>query len=292
MAPVSLNRLRNLLVAYTASVVVGMGGVRCNSSYASPLELTDAWRPLVSGILVKEITLNPNALFPSRIVFARIDPDQVRVKVLRASEFGFSRLSAHDVAVQSNAHLVINANFFDEHGAPLGLVLSNGTMHHPIHRGGRTLTGVFQELHRGFAIVHRDSFSPHGVVEAVQAGPRLLAGGAPVEGVKDSLSTRRSGICINKEGAIIIFCVSSGLFSFSIQSLQDLLLSESLNCVDALNLDGGSSSQLYARTTLESGAASETVSVEGTDRVPVFIGFFASQLREEEAQAAELQPPP
>jgi hypothetical protein len=59
-------------------------------------------------------------------------------------------------------------------------------------------------------------------------------------------------------------------------SLQELLASPTIGCTEALNLDGGGSAQIFARSSLttHNSTATQEVIVEGIDRVPVFLGFF------------------
>lgn len=257
---------------------------------ATPFPLTDAWQSLSKRIAVREIIVHPEALFPSRIVFARLsgatEPyskasateqlSRPRLRVLTAQEFGYPVLSAKEIAGHAGASLTINANFFDEKDSPLGAIVAGGILKRRPHRSGRALSGIFQIDKQGPHILHRDTFSPLGVIEAIQAGPRLITSGSPTPGVRDSFSTRRAGICLNKEGEIIVFCVSSGLFTLTMPSLQELLASPTIGCTEALNLDGGGSAQIFARSSLttQNSTATQEVIVEGIDRVPVFLGFF------------------
>lgn len=268
------------------SIICSLSGpaLAAPSPLTEPFPLSEQWQSLSPGIEVKEVVVHPEALFPSRILFARLATARTRMRVLSASDFGYKQLSAREVAIHSGASLTINANFFDDKGDPLGVVVSQGTLKHRAHRSGRTLSGVFLLGDRGFRIIHRDSFTPDGVLEAVQAGPRLAMEGAAAPGVRDTFSTRRAGVCLTATGDIIVFCVSSGLFTLAMPSLQTLLVSPAIGCIDALNLDGGGSAQLFARgsriaTVTNPGNASvPEVSVEGIDRVPVFLGFFESEL--------------
>jgi|GEM_PF-1662305 len=261
-----------------------------SNANATPFNLTDAWQSLSPRVAVREIIVHPEALFPSRIVFARLSdatepypnssptekPLRPRLRVLTAQEFGYPVLSAREIAGHAGASLTINANFFDEKASPLGAIVAGGILKRKAHRSGRALSGIFQIDSRGPNILHRDTFSPLGVMEAVQAGPRLIDNGSPTPGVRDSFSTRRAGICINKEGEIIVFCVSSGLFTLTMPSLQELLASPTIGCTEALNLDGGGSAQIFARSPVstQSSTPTQEVIVEGIDRVPVFLGFF------------------
>lgn len=271
-----------------------------SATYASPpesssLTLKESWQVLSPRIAVRELVINPEALFPSRILFARLtdassaaahpspasQPPRPRLRVLTAAEFGYPLLTAREIAGHSGASLAINANFFDENGAPLGVIVSGGKLQHQAHRAGRTLSGIFQMTPKGPQIVHRDAFSPSGILEAIQAGPRLIDKSAPIPGVRDTFTTRRAGICITSSGDIIVYCVSSALVTLTVPALQELLASSQIGCTEALNLDGGGSAQLYARGAQTPGVSEadatrppREVSVDGIDRVPVFLGFF------------------
>jgi exopolysaccharide biosynthesis protein len=99
--------------------------------------------------------------------------------------------------------------------------------------------------------------------------------------VRDTFTTRRAGICLTSTGDILVYCVSSALVSMTMPALQELLTSSTVGCTEALNLDGGGSAQLYARGAQTPGLSEadatrppREVSVDGIDRVPVFLGFF------------------
>lgn len=262
---------------------------------ATAFTLSESWQSLSPRVAVREMIINPEALFPSRIVFARLadatsvvplppsspQPPRSRLRVLTAAEFGYPLLTAREIAGHSGASLAINANFFDEKGYPLGAIVAGGKLRHQAHRSGRTLSGVFQLTPKGPQIVHRDAFSPSGILEAIQAGPRLIDKGSPIPGVRDTFTTRRAGICLTSSGDIVMYCVSSALVTLTVPALQELLASSEIGCTEALNLDGGGSAQLYARGAQTPGVSEDDatrppreVSVDGIDRVPVFLGFF------------------
>jgi len=170
----------------------------------------------------------------------------------------------------------INANFFDEQGKALGLVMSRGIIHQRIHKGGGLLTGILFVTPKNIGIAHRESFLPEGVVEAVQAGPRLVSKGAVVAGLKESSrSSNLSGICIDAAQRIVIFRVTSGVFGGSLHQLQSVLVNRGIGCVEALNFDGGGSSSMYISGEIQghAGAVREE-NFPGTDEVPVAIGLF------------------
>lgn len=235
----------------------------------------DGWQPAGDDLEIREIAAGGASFFPAKLVFVRSSLSRLSIGVVRAADYGHLRADVKTLVKLSKAVAAVNANFFDERGNPLGLVVSRAIIHRKLHRGGKTLTGIFQAGRNGVKIVGRDQFSPNFVVEAVQAGPRLLLGGMRAPGMNDTSYSRRAGVCIDRAGRVNLFCVSSGLLGITIFQLQDALLSAGIDCVDALNFDGGGSAQLYFAGTAPGGA--REILIEGSDQVPVVIGLFPKE---------------
>jgi uncharacterized protein YigE (DUF2233 family) len=77
---------------------------------------------------------------------------------------------------------------------------------------------------------------------AIQSGPRLLIKGA-IPSLKPGVADR-SALGITKDGKVIILVSTNA--AMTTHELAQLLKKPPLSCTDAINLDGGSSSQLYA----------------------------------------------
>jgi exopolysaccharide biosynthesis protein len=180
---------------------------------------------------------------------------------------------------RSKAVACINANFFDEQHKPLGLVVSQGKMLSKMHRGGSTLTGIFQLDRSGIQILNRDNASPEKMVEAVQAGPRLISDYKPISWRGgNSNATRRSGVCIDKKNRFIMYVVASGVLGISPEELQKILSSPEVACKDALNLDGGGSSQMYFSGKVRGAPVDlKSIFVEGSDHIPVALALFQTE---------------
>jgi len=214
--------------------------------------------------------------FSSSVILVRSALERYRVAVLRAAEFGWQRASVKSLALAGGAAVCINANFFNETGAPLGLVISRGVLQHKLHRGGNTLTGIFQVTRNGMAIINRSSYEGPFALEAVQAGPRLLSQGIPIHGLTDTRTTRRAGICIDQKQRLLFFITSSNLGGLSIQDLQILLTHPEVGCQEALNLDGGGSAQLYISSTAPGTAVgAKEIFISGHHNVPVALALLS-----------------
>jgi len=220
------------------------------------------FKVLKPGFESRELKLQ-TGLFTSELVVVRINTKLWRIKVFKGPE----SKTAQEVCQETNSAAAINANFFGTNLQPLGLIISNSTLLHPLQLGGHTLTGIYVNNPEMNKIIHRDKFqSSDDFVEAVQAGPRLIADGQPISIPEDS-STRRSAIAIDGNGRILLFASKDRFPGLSLKEFQQILLDKDLDIKDALNLDGGGSSQLYVSYS----KLGQEISVSGGDRVPVFL---------------------
>ena len=244
---------------------------------SEPLIPQLTWQPLGKNLDVGRAKVTRGILFTSEIVLLRTTLSDYRIAVIRATDFGMTRASAKTLCQKARALACINASFFDETGKPLGLVVTRGMTLQNIHRGGKTLTGIFQISRQAPAILSRSDFLPESVVEAVQAGPRLLSNGEKIPGLKeDSTPTRRTGVCIDSTQRVVFYLLDTGFFGLSLEDLRDVLLSESVKCHDALNLDGGGSAQLFIDSQIvKNSSPNPAIFIEGTDEVPLVLGLFA-----------------
>lgn len=224
------------------------------------------WKSLAPDLEVTEFGSSSPGLFSSQLLFVRTGLRDFVLSVGMAREFGMGRATAKVLAEKAGGAVAVNANFFDLDRKPLGLVINRGLTRNPLHKGGRVLTGIFELNSKGPTVRSRDGYDSSSAIEAIQAGPRLLAKGQKIEGLSDrDVATRRSGVCIDKQGRLLLFCSASNLGGITLLELQSLLLNPHIGCVDALNLDGGGSAQMYLKV-------SETnYYLPGTDEVPVVL---------------------
>jgi len=265
---------RNILVLIC---VCGTASQSFAPALAQPLPVhsVSSWRKLADDLERAEVGLAPGSPLGGQLVFLRTALQRYRVGVIRAAQFGWQRAGVKSLCRAARAVICINANFFDETGEPLGLIVSRGTEYRKIHRGGHTLTGIFQVTRLEPKIINRADYSPDKVVEAVQAGPRLLSNGVRIPGLRDTRSSRRAGLCIGREGHLLFFCSATTLSSLSVEDLQTILLAEPMKCLDALNLDGGGSAQLYVSAELPGAPKDlQELHLPGGNEVPVALGLF------------------
>ena len=114
------------------------------------------------------------------------------------------------------------------------------------------------------SIVHTSDWKPTaGVRQAFQVGPRLLVDGAPLTLKRQS--ARRTALCVQSDGRIEVLVAGTAVWA---DDLAAFFAAE--GCTDALNLDGGTSTQLYFR---RSGIVIEE---PGGVSVPVAVGRFVA----------------
>lgn len=234
------------------------------------------WTKASNGLEYRKIILSGSAGLDKEIVAVRISSGKQGVKVLRAQDFGKRTMNARDICTAAGALLCINSSFFDEKSNPLGLLISSGITFQKPHQGGETLTGVFAATRKSFVILGRDESNTGLLIEAVQAGPRLVINGKALEEFKDKEVSRRSGVCVNEKNVPIFFATSEDSWAVSLKDFAQAMVSPDVGCQDGLNLDGGGSAQLFLRASSKKSADPQEYifDIRGQDQAPVFLAVI------------------
>jgi uncharacterized protein YigE (DUF2233 family) len=235
------------------------------TTHSSGVEIASYNSPLSTGLV------------HSPFVLVRYSPENFSTQATLAADYGRSTATAREIRQLSHAILSINSSFFDPQAQPLGLIVRNGDTENKLHTGGNLLTGIFtigRDSHP--RIVHRSDLRKpfNSYLLMLQSGPRLVVGGRATTVKSPNVLSRRSGIAVTKEGEILFFITKNRLPGASFQHAQTMLSHPDLNVTDALNLDGGSSSQI---SVTASGQNSDLISLwdtSGGDSVPVFLSVF------------------
>lgn len=241
----------------------------------SPVTAETRWISLGEDLETAETSSNSSSFFPAYFTFIRTSLQRFRLSVVRAEEYGKTRATVETLCSLSKGSVCINGSFFDENGDPLGLVVSRGITSRKVHKGGKTLNGVFMLNRSGPSIHNRFDSILTSAIEAIQSGPILIQGGRSVEGIRESFpASRRSGVCVDGAGRLVFFIASANFSAISIETLQSVLSYPEIGCKDALNLDGGGSSQLYVNPNVGSDSPSYRVLyIAGRDEVPVALSL-------------------
>lgn len=198
------------------------------------------WQKLTAGIEYQD--LQGGLLTPwSHVHVFRIDLDKNKLELVTAKNLAAKNASADQFAQHSNALLSINGGFFDHDFKPLGLRINNNQLKNPLKR--ISWWGIFYIENNIPHITNVRHFNYNESIQfAVQSGPRLL-----IKGKTPSLKpgvAERSALGITAEGKVIILVSTNAAMTTA--ELAHLMKSAPLSCTDAINLDGGSSSQLFA----------------------------------------------
>jgi uncharacterized protein YigE (DUF2233 family) len=252
----------------------------------------DAWRSLMKGIEGRIVRAVPGGAEPGvTLHLLRVDPKEIAVRVLLSKDLGIDSATAESYAKRSDALAVSNAGYFGKSLRPLGLLVADGKRRNAfIGRRGRQsdvlYEGVFTINKGNPGIQRNQDYQPAGEELAVQAGPLLIADGkaaSSLQGLRDAKRLDgRTALTLDAEGKIILWVTTSPLSGMNWCELRDLMLQygewgngrsvksgEKHGIRWALNLDGGSSAQLFVRQA----GQGQPLNVSGAP-IPAAIGFF------------------
>ncbi len=238
------------------------------------LSVTDrgSWKLIQKGAEFRKVTLERSE--PYQVIelkLLRFDTRWVVPRIVRSLQYRLKGAEVRTLAEKSGALAMINGNYFDEKGRPLGFLKAASEEINARISKSSLFTGVFAVKDLQPFIVHRDHFAPTQADEGMQAGPLLLTKGSALSVTRGAgRQSRRSLIGIDREQRLIVAVTDSLLGGLNWVELQELFSSEQweVQALDLLNLDGGGSAQLYVR-----GDRLEEM-VAGATEVPVAIGFF------------------
>jgi len=233
------------------------------------------WRVLGEGLEIQVVKPKGEKSNPPLLVtLLRVWPRYYDLKVIHATDFGQQASTVRPLAEASGALGAINAGFFYPDLRPMGLVIARGKPRSPLKKRSHPLfEGVFLMKDGKPYIGRPDDVDLKGTQEAIQSGPLLVMGGLLAPGIDSTSQARhaRSAIGIDRNGNILLVTSSGGGDAFTLAELARFLLPtghDSWGCEEALNLDGGGSTQLYLQSKRG------TVDVRGLSQIPVALGIF------------------
>lgn len=206
----------------------------------SPIYAQQSWQVLRPGIEYMQVTTGPFSW--SRIHAFKLALQKVKLESILAEQFSKNAAFASDFARHNQGSLIaINGGFFDTMHRPLGLRISQNKQQSPLKP--ISWWGVFYIENQEAHVIRTDAFTHKSPIEfAIQGGPRLLVGGKIIK-LKPGLD-ERTALGITKNGEVLIIITDNAPMTTS--SLAKRLKREPFFCKDALNLDGGSSTQVHA----------------------------------------------
>ena len=191
---------------------------------------SSSWRELSPGLEYR--------LLQRKIHVFRIAPKKHQLQIALAPKDKVSNVIRF--AQQNQALIAINGGFFTPKLRPLGLRIQNGNQLNPIQ--ATNWFGIFYLQNDNPHIVAKSEFRNNKNIQmAIQCGPRLIIDGK-IPKLKAGFDNR-TVLAIDKQNRVIIAVTENQPISTT--SMARILLK--LDAVQALNLDGGNSTQLYAK---------------------------------------------
>jgi uncharacterized protein YigE (DUF2233 family) len=244
-------------------------GVFSIASYASATQ----WQRLAPGL---EYTRINSALgLPTGYMHIfRIDLKRYQLALASAQNQHANISNIANLVQINHATLGVNGGFFSTDFKPLGLRINAGRLQNPL----RPISwwGVFFIKNKQAYIIGTNDFHPDANINfAIQSGPRLIVAGK-IPNLMPSIANR-TALGITRSGKVIILATQN-LPLTTLQLAQIMQLSTSqggLDCVDAINLDGGGSTQLYAKINhfmihvLSSTVVADAVIIKPIKKLPI-----------------------
>ncbi len=209
-----------------------------------------AWNHLQDGLAYARVYHNRGTDESPRLTTIhafRIDPKKLRVDVITALESKRLGESVKSMAQRHDALVAANGGFFTPAHKSIGLLVKSGKRINAIHN--TSWWSVFG-IRRGKASILPPWQAKHvkNYQMAIQAGPRLVVNGR-IPKLKNDAPNARTAVGITKRGDVILIATSGA--GITMRDLAEKMRTNrfkgGLGCPDAMALDGGSSTQLYAK---------------------------------------------
>ncbi len=218
--------------------------VQSTASPTSDLELTVAWEMLAQG-MERRMYRPHGDNFLTQLLVLRIDPSQYTFRLHYHPGQPLNVRGWRDALPGVAAF--VNANFFDENGQALGLLVADGVSYGAPYPG---YGGMFQ-VQNGQPRVRSNILEPYvgePLEQVAQGFPVLVANGAAgySNRQRDSLA-RRTVVAQDSSGRILL--IVTPLVGMTLVELSAYLPTTDLAIVNAVNLDGGGSTMLYIAAT-------------------------------------------
>lgn len=210
------------------------------SAFAQPwASAQDAAR----GIAVWQKTIGPEDL-PVRVAGISFSAKANTLRVADNPPDHAVKLA--EAAQAAGALAGCNASYFHADGRPLGLVIADSKTIHSQERA-KLLSGILAVRGNRIELVRAAEFRPGPEVsQAVQSGPWLVENGDAIEGLDASKRARRTVVATDGRGQWALIVFTSPTLADTARILADTSNLTGWKVRDALNLDGGGSTALWA----------------------------------------------
>jgi uncharacterized protein YigE (DUF2233 family) len=239
--------MRLALVLFCALQLLANHGASAQSRRA-PRVVSDLWQDPAPGVrYLRRLTSTPTQI---HVIVANLHVDGVG---LVATPHGGRWTTVPDFATRSDLEVAVNGGFWSTLQSPRGLAAGGGDVWPDVTADPEF--GTLAISPQGEASVHPPELPPEldDLAGAVSGRPLLVVDGAPAPALVDFLDATvrapRTAVGVSRDGWMVYLVVVDGRQrdsrGLSLSELADLLIE--LGAFDALNLDGGGSSEMYVR---------------------------------------------
>jgi hypothetical protein len=228
---------RLLRALYILPALLAMQSMAECSANGEPL----GFRAVASGIGHATFQVSPADDEPFAGHAFKIDLDVAELRVVSARGPS-SRQTVDKIAASFSAFVAANASFFDREGRVMGLAVDEGRL---IAMGKQQRWGALVVDDKRARIVLGADIGDHLAYRLIVQGiPRLVVEGR-VPRLKPQLA-ERTAVCAMGNVVILVVSTKAEATAFA-RFLAEAAEKGGLGCVDALNLDGGPSTQLVVK---------------------------------------------
>jgi uncharacterized protein YigE (DUF2233 family) len=230
--------------AFLAALLAFGGNTRANWEILT----TEILGTPAEGVTVIETNLQRNTPEDSaRLVAIVFDNRSHTLRVVDSPKPGKSRLSSTLESRQAIGG--VNGGYFEPDFKPSGLVVIEGKTRQKFKKA-KILTGIVATSPKGGVSIFRSNRfdpKPGAYSEAIQCGPMLVEDSAPVEGLNSQKIDRRTAVATGPNQRCALIYMTSVTLADAAEILALPKILGAWTPATALNLDGGSSSTLWAR---------------------------------------------
>ncbi len=216
------------------------------SPTATPEPDDTGWKPLAPGVEWRRLWADTGA-GRERLHLLRLEPDELRLRVIY--EPAHPRTVSQWADTMPDALIVTNAGYFTPEYLAIGLIISDGI---PSGKSYADYAGMLSATPDGSISLQWLRATPYRsdeiLTQAVQSFPVLVKPGGELGFPADADEGQRSRrTIVAQDSAERILIIVAPEFRFSLHELAVWLAGSDLDLDIALNLDGGTSTGLWAQ---------------------------------------------
>jgi exopolysaccharide biosynthesis protein len=229
----------------------------------TPTPGTNIWNKVAPGVETREeIWKTPDGSGASdTVTIVRFDLHSVKLSVAYQPD---NPLSMQDWMQKEQAIALMNGGYFDGLDHAVALVVTDGQVFGTSYQGFGGMLDVNAQGQVQLRSLSEQPYDPsENLTQATQSWPMLLLDGKRTQFDANDKASPRSVVALDKQGRLL-FIASPGV-TFTLDEMATLLAQSDLGLVNALNLDGGSSTGLYVN------AGSQSITIDSYTNLPLVI---------------------